>query len=52
MDSSTFASSQKEENDSAAKRRWENKGKIRGNSNSYPVIIERKTPQPVRRKAR
>jgi len=28
------------------------KGEIRGNFNSYPVIIGRKTPQPARREAR
>ena len=28
------------------------KGENRGNFNSYPVKIERKTPQPVLRKAR
>ena len=28
------------------------KEEIRGNFNSYPVMTERKTPQPVRRKAR
>jgi hypothetical protein len=26
------------------------KGEIRGNFNSYPVMIETKTPQPIRRK--
>ena len=28
------------------------KGEIQDNFNSYPVMIGRKTPQPVRRKAR
>ena len=28
------------------------KEEIRDNFNSYPVMIERKTPQPIRRKAR
>ncbi len=29
--------------------RWETKGEIRGNVNSYRVTIGRKTPQPVQR---
>ena len=28
------------------------KGEIRGNFNRYPVMIETKAPQPVRREAR
>jgi hypothetical protein len=36
MDSPTFASSQKVENDSAAKRRWENKGGNPGQLQQLP----------------
>ena len=28
------------------------KGEIQGNFNRYPVMIRRKTPQPLRREAR
>ncbi len=48
----TFASSQNEETDFAAERRWENEGGIRDNFNRHCVMIARKTPQPVRREAR
>jgi hypothetical protein len=36
MDSLTFASSQKEENDSAAERRWENEGGNPGQLQQLP----------------
>ena len=52
MDSLTFASSQKEESDSAEDDAGKTKAEIQDNFNSYPVMIERKTLQPVRREAR
>jgi hypothetical protein len=46
MDPLTFASSQNEESDFAAERRWESEGGNRENFNRHCVMIGRKTPPP------
>jgi hypothetical protein len=52
MDSLTFASSQNEENDFAAERRWENEGGNPGQLQQLPRDDRKEDAQPVEREAR